>query len=65
MQGIYFFIYFEMKSLLGEDIAGNKKLLKNCRILVQALKLSCSNFNFQTSKTFSFSLILVFNIVDT
>ena len=42
MQGIYLFIYFAMKSLLGDHIAGNKKLLKNCRILVQALKLSCS-----------------------
>ena len=42
MRGIYLLIYFAMKSLLGEDIAGNKKLLKNCVILVQALKLSCS-----------------------
>ena len=42
MQGIYLFIYFAIKSLLGEDIAGNKKLPQNCRILVRALKLSCS-----------------------
>ena len=42
MQGIYFFIHFAMKSMLGDDFAGNKKLLKNFRILMQALKLCCS-----------------------
>ena len=42
MRVIYLFIHFAMKSLLGDDFAGNKKLLKNCRILMQGLKLSCS-----------------------
>ena len=55
MQGIYFFIHFAMKNMLGDDFAGNKKLLKNCRILMQALKLCCSffekNFNFEMSIT--------------
>ena len=58
-----------MKSMLGDDFAGNKKLLKNCRIFDASLKALLfffeKNFNFQMSIIFSFSLILVFKLVDT
>ena len=62
MQGIYLFIPFAMKSMLGDDFAGNKALLKSCRVLMQGLRLIFffeKNFNFQMSKTFIFALILV------
>ena len=68
MQGIYLFIHFATKSLLGDDFAGGKKLLKKFRILMQALKLSCSFFRriltFKWVKLSEFFSYFGFKLVD-